>query len=123
MEKTDIEGKEGEELTKFLLSRMAQRVADRTNVSPDDDMSQCTATLTALLEEEQFTLHIQKKGGTLKIELLNCHFRSVAMEHGAICSFDSSLIAQVLGTPVSLEKCVSWGDTTGDHLLIPIFPY
>ena len=112
LEKKDIEGKDGKELTEFLLTRSAQRIADRANVSPDDSLSQRATILALLLEEQQFTPRVEEKGGKVRIELFNCPFRSVALEHESICAFDSHLITQVLGTPVSLEKCIAWGDAT-----------
>jgi predicted ArsR family transcriptional regulator len=112
LETKDIEGKDGKGLTEVLLSRIAQRIADQAGLSPDDDLSKRAATLTSLLEEQQFTPRVEHKNGTVRIELLNCPFRSVALEHECICAFDSHLISTILGTPVSLEKCVAWGDTT-----------
>ena len=91
---------------------MAESVAGRVEVSPDDDLSKRVATSSAVLEEEQFTPHIRRKSGAVQIHLFNCPFRSVALEHESICAFDSHLISRILGTPVSLEKCVAWGDST-----------
>lgn len=116
LEKQDIDGQDGKGLTEILLSRIAKKIADRAMVSPDDDLSQRAATLTTLLEEENFTPRIELKSGGIQIELYNCPFRSVALEHQSICAFDSHLISQVLGTTVSLEKCVSWGDSSCSYV-------
>ena len=112
LEKQDFEGQDGKGLTSILLSRIAKKIADRAMVSPTDDLSQRATTLATLLEEEQFTPRVEHKSGSIQIELFNCPFRSVALEHECICAFDSHLITQVLGTSVSLEKCVAWGDST-----------
>jgi predicted ArsR family transcriptional regulator len=112
LEKQDVDGQDGKGLTEILLSRIAKRIADRAVVSPDDNLDQRAATLTTLLEEEHFTPRVEHKNGRIKIELYNCPFRNVALEHESICTFDSHLISQVLGTSVSLEKCVSWGDSS-----------
>jgi predicted ArsR family transcriptional regulator len=112
LEKEDVEGQDGQGLMGILLSRIAQRIADRAAVSPNDDLSQRAATLASLLEEEQFTPRVELKNGSIQIELFNCPFRSVALEHESICAFDSHLISRVLGTQVSLEKCVTWGDSS-----------
>ena len=112
LEKQDFDGQDGEGLTGILLSRIAKKVADRAVISPDDDLAKRASTLAILLEEEQFTPRIEHKDGTIEIELYNCPFRSVALEHDCICAFDSHLISQVLGTSVSLERCVAWGDSS-----------
>ena len=90
---------------------MAERFADRVEVSPDHDLSKRVATLSAVLEEEQFTPRIRRKNGAVQIHLFNCHFHGVAPEHESVCAFDSHLISRILGIPVSLEKCVAWGDS------------
>lgn len=116
LEKQDIQGQDGSGLTDILLARIAKKIAARAVSSPNDDLTQRAATLATLLEEEQFTPKVEQKDGSIRIELFNCPFRSVALEHDSICAFDSHLITQVLGTSVSLEKCVSWGDTACSYV-------
>ena len=112
LEKQDVSGKDGKELTDVLLSRIALRIAGRAPISSRDNLGQLAATLTALLEEERFSPNVQVDNNRIQIELFNCPYRCVAMEQESICALDSHIISSVLGTPVSLERCVAWGDTS-----------
>ena len=113
----DLQGRDGPKLMELVLSRMAQRMADRVPVSPGDDLDARVATLASMLEERQMMPQVEQVDGGIRIMVLNCPLRSVALEHGIVCTFHSHLISSVLGTPVSLERCIAWGDTSCSHLV------
>ena len=116
LEKKDVEGQDGKGLIEIILARIAKRIADRAQVSPDDDLNQRATTLAAVLEQEQFTPLVEQKGGRVHVELFNCPFRSVALEHKFLCAFDYHLLTGILGTSVSMEKCVAWGDSSCSYV-------
>ncbi|MBI4282825.1 MAG: hypothetical protein HY672_05020 [Chloroflexi bacterium] len=112
LQKEDVEGQDGKGLVEIVLARIAQRIAERAPVSPDDDLNRRATTLATVLEQEQFIPLVEQRGDSVHIELFNCPFRSVALEHKFLCAFDSHLLSQILGTHVSMKKCVVWGDSS-----------
>ena len=49
--------------------------------------------------------------GMLRIRLLNCPFRSVALQNKAVCTFDLNLISTMLDLDVEREHCIHDGDS------------
>lgn len=112
LESKDINGLDGPQMVTLLLSRIAQRIADRSPVSEGDNLADRAKVLAKVLQEEQFVPQVDSDDHSIRIQLFNCPFRSVALEHDAICDFDSKLISAVLGTDVSMERCVISGDSS-----------
>ena len=48
----------------------------------------------------------------LRIRLLNCPFRSVALENKAVCTYDLNLISSLLDLDVDRAECIQEGDTS-----------
>lgn len=100
-------------LTDRLLSRIARRVASEYEHSnhgqPAATLTERAHQATAVLEKEQFLPQIEQSDDAVRIRLLNCPFRSIALEDDAVCSFDAYLIARLTGSSVTRECCVSHG--------------
>ena len=48
--------------------------------------------------------------GTLRIKLMNCPFRSVALKNDSVCTFDSHLMSAMLDIDVERQSCIHDGD-------------
>ena len=116
LKKEEVEGKDGKEIMTSILNRIAERVAGGVPVSVGDDMTKRAATLTAILEEQQMMPLTEHVDDGIRIKVFNCPFRSIALEQADICTFHSHLISSVMGTQVSLEKCLAWGDLNCSHM-------
>ena len=68
------------------------------------------AVLQEMLETEQFAPSLEKGAGTLKMHLLNCPYRGIAMENPVVCALDRQLISLVLGSDASSEERINRND-------------
>lgn len=68
------------------------------------------ATLVRVLEGLNFRPVRESTGQAILIRLLNCPFRSVALEDRAVCAFDASLISTALGADTDRRECIQDGD-------------
>lgn len=62
------------------------------------------------LGQEHFLPEADVAEGTLRIKLINCPFRSVALQNKAVCTFDLNLISSVLDLDVERAECIHDGD-------------
>jgi predicted ArsR family transcriptional regulator len=96
-----------------LFRRIGRRLAQQ-HVGPlaEQPLQQRLLLLEEVLRAEGFSPEMERGGGTLRIHLLNCPFRRVAMESSAVCALDMELIASILGARVSNIQCINRG---GSH--------
>ncbi len=97
------------------MSRVFEKLSDRTSALYSDELSgksfeERLLALIEMLRSQDFYPEAEVVESTLQINLLNCPFRSLALQNDAICSFDSNLIGSVLDVPISREKCVHDGE-------------
>lgn len=99
-------------LLNLMLSRLAQQMLlpcqGRWEGKP---LHERLAALQDLLEAEYFAPETQALDDALSIHLLNCPFRSVALEVPAVCALDARLIETVLQRPVQRTHCINHGDS------------
>ena len=103
----DGRSKSGQQILELMFLRMSTRITQQYEVEPGvGDFDSRLATLTQILEQENFYPEAEVKEGTLRIRLLNCPFRSVALENRGVCTFDQSLISSMLGVDALREECI-----------------
>ena len=100
----------GEGVLQLLFERMAQRTVAGTEVDSQTPLSQRVSSVVDLLQQQKFEPEIEETNGTIRILLHNCPFRSVAMENGGVCNYDSLLISSMLGRDVVQEDCIRHND-------------
>ena len=103
--------KNGQQLLDLVFSRLSTRVAQIYEDQVEGrDLPHRLATLMGYLTEEDFFPEADVSGGTLRIRLLNCPFRSVALHNKAVCSFDLNLISSLLEMDIERQDCIHDGD-------------
>ena len=103
----DVNGHNGKELSDLLFLRLAQKAAKPVAESSHE------ARLSALIEvlnDGDFSPEVETLDGTVRIQLHNCPFRSVAQSQESVCLFDKNLISNMLQAPVEQERCIRNGD-------------
>ncbi|MBI4299357.1 MAG: ArsR family transcriptional regulator [Chloroflexi bacterium] len=106
----EIDGKEGTELLEYLLARISEQVVQGHAIPvTGQSTSGKLAVLLDMLRKEDFLPEAEETAKGIRITLLNCPFRYVAMENSAICAFDSHLISTILQAPVRQEACIRDG--------------
>ena len=108
----DTNGRDGEEVLGLLFERLSEKAwreheRDLQGKNLEDRLS----ALVGVLAEGDFFPEAEVVDGTLRIRLLNCPFRSVALKNAAVCSFDSNLISAMLDIDVARDACIHDGDT------------
>ncbi len=107
----DIQGKDGEQVLELVFERLSADVWDQyRDQVKDKDLPARLAVLTTLLDERDFYPETQIVDGTLRIKLMNCPFRSVALKNDSVCTFDSHLMSAMLDIDVERQSCIHDGD-------------
>ena len=106
----ETSGRTCKQILDVLFKRLALQVASRYQSEWEGgDPSERLSTLLRALGDEDFLPQAESDRKGVSIQLLNCPFRSVALENKAICSFDTHLISTILGVPAAQEQCISDG--------------
>ena len=106
----DLADQSGEEVLHLVLRRVSERVAGEYQNQVDGEPFETRlVTLMSHLQQEDFSPETDVVDGRLKIRLLNCPFRSVALQNKAVCSFDANLISLLLNVDVEREDCIHDG--------------
>ena len=61
------------------------------------------------LEERDFSPEIELDGTEIKLKLMNCPYRFVALRNKAVCSFDSNVVSAFLNDGVTRSECITSG--------------
>jgi predicted ArsR family transcriptional regulator len=108
----DTKGRDGDQILEMLFRRLSSQVWSRHEAQmAGKDASQRLVGLLEVLRAEDFSPEVEIAGDTLSIRLINCPFRSVALENKAVCSFDENLISTMLGVDLTQEGCIREGAT------------
>ena len=78
-------------------------------------------SLVGLLQRQHFFPEAEVVDGVLRIRLLNCPFRSLALQNKAVCSFDANLISAMLDMTLDRAACIHDGDS-GCMYTAPLTP-
>ncbi len=106
----DIEGMDGEGVLEVVFGRLSGTVWEEPLREVAGQSLQVRLdALLRLLTAEDFYPAAEVVGDTLRIKLVNCPFRSVAMRSKAVCAFDSTVITSMLDIEVKQEMCIHDG--------------
>lgn len=108
----DTRDRNGEQVLGLVFQRLSRRVSDRYEGQlAGKDMEHRLSILVQVLKEQDFFPEAEVVEGTLRIRLLNCPFRSVALQNNSVCAFDSNLISTMLDLRLTQEACIHNGDS------------
>lgn len=106
----EIKAVDGGNKTKQLLDRMARRWAE--TLAPQvsgHTVEEKVKGLVALLRAEGHLVEWEKAENGVFIYEYDCRFQRVAQSHPEICSLESTMLTQILGTPVNCTECLMDG--------------
>ncbi len=107
----EIGGKDGKQVLELVFQRLSASVWEQYREEvKDKDLPARLEALTTLFHERDFYPETQIVDGVLRIRLLNCPFRAVALENDSVCTFDSHLMSAMLGIDVERQSCIHDGD-------------
>lgn len=107
----DTASRNGQELLELVFKRLSGEIAETYEGRLDGKpLPERVDVLMSHLEEERFFPEAQIVDGTLQIKLLNCPFRSVALQNKSVCTFDLNLISSLLELDVERDQCIHDGD-------------
>ena len=108
----DTTGRDGEQILAVLFQRLSDKVWSRYEREVSGkDLEYRLDSLMSLLREGDFFPEAEVVEGTLRLKLLNCPFRTVALQNKAVCSFDSNMISTMLDIAPRREECIHDGDS------------
>ena len=103
--------KDGQEIVELVFQRLSENVWDQhKNLVDGAQFDQRIEALMGVLTDDEFYPEYEIVDGQMRLFLMNCPFRSVALQNTAVCSYDSNVITAMLGTKVEREACISNGD-------------
>lgn len=106
----ELKAVEGEQKAGLLLEGMARRWASSLSSRlGGQTLEERVGELVALLQEEGHLVEWEKGEGGFLIHEYDCRFHRVAQVHPEVCSLESSMLAQVLGTAVEPLECLLRG--------------
>ncbi len=95
-----------------LMARLARRVAQEyaAEIKSGDPRARMHE-LAALMSRKGILcqVHEAPDSAQVQLELFNCPYHDLAMEHPQICDMDRDMIGHVVGTPVELVDCIVEG--------------
>ena len=108
----DISAKNGRQTLEIVLKRLSSGVAQAYDGELEGkDLPDRLEVLMGHLAEQDFSPEAEVSGSAITIRLLNCPFRSVALQNKAVCGYDYSLTSSMLGLDVQRDNCICDGDT------------
>lgn len=107
----DTRGRDGSQILELLFQRLSEEVWSRHEDEVNGQSLEFRLNaLTTLLSEQEFSPEAEVTDERLRIRLLNCPFRSVALQNDAVCSLDANLISAMLAVDMEREECIQDGD-------------
>ena len=107
----DTKNQSGQQLLESVFTRLSDRVTGGFRNDLDGvDIRGRLDVLMHHLGDEDFYPEAAVEDGVLRIELLNCPFRSVALQNKAVCEFDLNLISSMLEVDITRDECIHDGD-------------
>lgn len=100
---------DGSQLLDLVFGRLSARITrENENKLVGKGLGERLKVLESVLDAERFHPEVVREGKAVRINLLNCPFRSVALKNEAVCRFDKEIIETTLG--VSAVKARSLND-------------
>ena len=109
---SDTRGKDGPGVLDLIFGRLADEVVRPLKADmAGKGLGERIAALEIHLGDQSFLPEVDVSDGSLRIRLMNCPFRSVALQSKAVCSFDLNVISSVLDMKVERKDCIHDGDS------------
>lgn len=92
-----------------LMSRVSQKVAlEYASNMETEAVRTRVYELADLMQKEGVlcSVHQEEDRDVLRLELFNCPYHELAVDHRQICEMDRSMIGQAVGAPVELIDCL-----------------
>ena len=93
-----------EEILSGIADRIVEPYQERLQGEP---LAERVAVLQELLSEHQFAPAMEEEGGAVRAHLMNCPFRSIAMENPVVCVLDQRITSLVLGVEATDEERIN----------------
>ena len=101
----------GQEILEQVFLQLSEGVASSYEAALSGaSLSHRLEALVGHLGRENFSPETEEVDGTIRIRLLNCPFRSAALQNKAVCTYDLNLISSMLELDVEREQCIHDGD-------------
>ncbi|MFW6174294.1 MAG: helix-turn-helix transcriptional regulator [Chloroflexota bacterium] len=109
MSADEISGKSGAEVLDEALTELADDAIHEHGAAPGGGLE----ALVEVLRERDFAPEVSDIGddGTVSISLMNCPYRSVAVDNPSICQNDTALMERMLQAPAERVACITRGDS------------
>ena len=106
----DTKSRNGGQILLMVFQQLSEQVSREHAAEVDGkDLEHRLHALMRLLQREKFSPEAEIIDGMLRIKLLNCPFRSTALQNNAVCAYDSTLISAVLNMDVRRCECIQDG--------------
>ena len=92
-----------------LMARLARRVAQEYAADMKSEGTRARVHELAKLMSQKGILcqvHEELGGSQIQLELFNCPYHDLALEHQEICTMDRDMIGHAVGIPVELVDCI-----------------
>ena len=107
----DTRNRNGQQLLELVFGRLPGSVVDMYQEDlAGRDLAHRLGILMQHLDDDDFSPEAEVADGTLRIKLLNCPFRSVALQDKSVCTYDLTLISSMLDMGVERQECIHDGD-------------
>ncbi len=93
----------------LLMARLARRVAQEYAAEMQGEgAKERVYELAALMSQKGILcqVHEEADGSHVRLELFNCPYHDLAVEHHEICTMDRDMIGHAVGTKVELADCI-----------------
>ena len=111
LEPEDTRDMSGSDVLALVFGRISDRVSeDRRNEVMDKTFEAKLEGLISQLGVDGFHPEVESSEGKVSIKLLNCPFRSVAVDHEAVCEYDAHLIKSFLGIDPQRDDSIRDGN-------------
>ena len=105
----DVRGNDGSQILHEIFVGLSEK-ARSENASPSgQSLKQRVEALVTTLGSQDFSPVVEKNGDVIELRLMNCPFRSVAMQNQSICSYDFHLIASTLKEDIARIESIRDG--------------
>ena len=108
----DISGRDGGQVLELVFEGLSREVFSQYEKDvKGKSLSKRVEVLVNVLEEKDFFPELELNGSEMRLKLMNCPYRFVALQNRAVCSFDSNVISAFITEGVRQPECITNGST------------
>jgi len=105
---SELKEEMGSEALAQFMSRLGSKIADSLSAQfKGQNAAEKVQTLSTILHNLGYQATVEKHGGAMTINAVNCVFHDLAQEHTELCEFDRTLISTLLDNPVEQTECMA----------------